>query len=157
MGRMELSLGKVIEPLPGFSTIPACVHTGDCGQDLSIWPRRIHFDAIGANVGAYFVFRPMQKKSRMGHSRDGVCIYGLVNTPARGQMKTPHRSHSMDRRIRPNSLHKSPFPCSQIKTVNLVARSHIERAWMPHLCVIKLHGEDIQVGWEMGECPILHP
>ena len=96
MSGVELSLGKIVDSSPAFSTVLADVHTGDCGENFSIRSVGIHGNAIGPDVGTCLIFFPMQKKHCMGHSLHRDCVDRIVHSPAGGQMESSDGAHSMN-------------------------------------------------------------
>ena len=157
MGGMELALGKIIEPFPGLSTVATDIGAGDCGENFAIRPERIDLDAIGANVGADFVFTAMQKKSRVGDAGDSIGADGVIDPPARSNVNASDDAHAVDGGVGTDSGNEGPFAGAEVQVVSLIAGPHVERAGMRLLRVIELHGEDIKVGWEMGERAVFDP
>src|ERR1700722_8415987 len=135
MGGTEFSIGNVVEPLPAFPTILACVHTCERGNNFSIWPGRVDLDTEGPNVGSRFIFISMQKKARVGHALDDICTDRVVNSPTRRQMRASYGADSLDCRIIPHSIDARPLLRVRLPTEGLVAGAYNQRAGTRRLFV----------------------
>jgi len=127
MGQAELPIGKVIEPLPVHPAILAEVHTSERGHDLSTWSGWVDLYAESAYIGARLVLISVQKETRMGHALHGIRTDGVVNSPTGRQMRPPHRTDALYRRIVPHSIDARPLLRARFETERLIPGAYIER------------------------------
>ena len=157
MGGVKFSFGKIVEAFPGLSAVVACIDSSDGGEKFSIWPEGIDRDCVGANIRADLVFPAMQKKFCLSDALDCVGANGIVDAPAGGDVESSNGAHGMDGGVRADSGDACPPHCVKVETVRLIAGSDIERARLRVVRVIKLHGEDVEIGGEMREGSVLDP